>query len=528
MTGDSRTSDVAISSRDRVRAFGIVLVAILIALLLYQPWVRAPLPVRDFGGNIALLSSTSSTSGAYSRLMDAYARHGRFQPAFMMTFAARWTLFGRDSVGWQAARFVLMTVLLVLAMHFAVRCGASYTAAAAALCLWLVFSGGGEAWYLLQIAEPLSALLVIGAAILSTHWRTSRRPFVLAVGMVGLLLLAVLSKETMVVAVPFVLAVALCHDGQHFTTPELSRRSALLVGITGVVIGVGSVVPILSARAMAETGAYATGFELATLGPGRLSNAMRGMFLPMTRVLWFPANVLVGSVLVGGWALLARRNARKTVISAGVLLIFPLGGAILYAAWPAFPGYYAMPFVFCAGTMLAIALTTLSRAGTVLRSVAFAAVAVAAAYGTALAWNGAQADRAIRRTDWAAVQMVASLPRGSTLVVPVPDPARSGSISGGLKGYAMAVTTSADLGSAEDVACDRVHALDREAQPSAVVLFSQLCDRAPTGGEPVARSRAQYTEIHWKTFAPRTAEVSVSLWMPPQLFDPRPRADTTS
>jgi hypothetical protein len=489
-------------------------VAIGIALLLYRPWQSDPLPLRDFAGTIALLTPTSTVGDAYDALMRSYTGEGRFQPAFMVGFAAQWSAFRANSVGWQIVRFVLMSSVLVLAVVLAVRCGATWAAGAAAMAVWLIVSSSHEAWILLQIAEPFAALFVVLAAILATSWRASSRPVLVATAMAASLLVAVLSKETMIVAVPFVVALALCRDADRWAPPEISRRSVVLVAIVAVSIGAFALAPILTTRADAATGSYAGRFDAGSVGFDRLSNAARAVLLPVTRVPWFPANALFGVVLLGGWALLARENRQRAAIAAAVLLSFPVAGILLYAAWPGFPGYYAMPFAVSVGTMLALALTAVARRGRLSGSAAYGAVAIVGVYGLVLAWNGVQADRAIRRTDWAAVQMVRGLPPGSRLIVGVPDPAHSGGVGHSLALYAAtAGGTGTSPMPSEDVECNEVRA-PADAPPAAVVVFSNLCGSGVTREHPPAAHAAErYVEIDWKTFRPRAVENSVSLWM---------------
>jgi hypothetical protein len=354
---------------------------------------------------------------------------------------------------------------------------------------------------------------VVLAAILATSWRASSRPVLVAIAMAASLLVAVLSKETMIVAVPFVVALALCRDADRWAPPEISRRSVVLVAIVAVSIGAFALAPILTTRADAAAGSYAGRFDAGAVGFDRLSNAARAVLLPVTRVPWFPANALFGVVLLGGWALLARENGKRAAIAAVVLLSFPVGGILLYAAWPGFPGYYAMPFAVSVGTMLALALSAVARRGRPWAGAAFGAVAIVGVYGLILAWNGVQADRAVRRTDWAAVQMVRRLPSGSRLIVGVPDPAHSGGVGHSLALYAATVGgTGTPPMPSEDVECNEVRA-PADAPPAAVVVFSNLCgSRVTSAHPPAAHAAERYVEIDWKTFRPRAVENSVSLW----------------
>jgi hypothetical protein len=366
---------------------------------------------------------------------------------------------------------------------------------------------------LLQIAEPFATLFVVIAGILAASWRSTRRPHLRGFAIAFALLIAVLSKETMIVAVPLVAGVALCRQGDKWTIPEMSRRSGTLLLIVALVIGLFALAPILATRSDATAGAYASRFDFGSIGFERLSNTTRATLLPVTRVPWFPANVLFGLVLLAGWAVLFRREPKAATVAAVVLLSFPVGGILLYAAWPGFPGYYATPFALSVGTMLALSLSALTRQRRGLTLGAFGAVLVAGLYGTALAWNGVQADRAIRRTDWAAVQMVTLLPPEARLIVGVPDVENSGAFGRGLSLYAAA-TAGGLPRPAQDVQCREASVNRAAAGTLGVFLFSNLCGNATASDQqPSSRVVERYMEIDWKTFRRRPVENSVSLWL---------------
>lgn len=515
--GSVRTSGERLLEPGRRRAlwFGVVVsAAVVLALFLYRPWQRDPLPIRDFASTISLLSATSDVGSAYETLMTWYANEGRFQPVFMLGFAVQWRLFGTNSIGWQAVRFALLLALMALAVVFAVRCGAAWIPSAVAVAVWFVASGSHEAWFLLQVAEPAAAMFVAIAAVVATFWRSARRPTLVASALSVSLLLAVLSKETMIVGVPFVVAIALCRDRYGWASPEMSRQTAVLLLTVVPVIALLAMAPILETREHALAGAYASRFDVGEIAAGRMSNAARAILLPVTRVPWFPANVLFAAVLVGGWVALFRTKRREAVIAALVLLYFPIAGIALYGAWPGFPGYYAMPFAFSTATMLALSLTALRAQSRLIARGTFGAIVVVGLYGAIFAWNGAQADRSIRRTDWAAVQMMRQVPPGGRLVVGVPDPANAGDFGRNLSLYAAAIG-AAPLMPAADVTCRDAASSERQATGAvALVLFSHLCGAEALPGEPpAARSAQRHVEIEWKTLRPRRRETSVSLWI---------------
>jgi hypothetical protein len=265
-------------------------------------------------------------------------------------------------------------------------------------------------------------------------------------------------------------------------------------------------------REAASDSAYAGRFDLTDIGPERLSNSIRAIALPVTRVPWFPANMAFLSVAVAGWGLSFRRSPRESLVAAVVLASLPVGAALLYAGWPAFPGYYAMPFALAMSVILALALSALPTLGQTAHIAGWAGVAIVAVYGLALTWNGAQADRAIREMDFAAATTVASLPGLARVYVGVPDPARSGGVARALLLYATAVTGRRLTAAGEDIACDAARSLPTAQDREIIVLFSHLCDGPIMRPLPSKRHVSQYVEINWKTLIPRLAEMRVTVY----------------
>jgi hypothetical protein len=517
---DSRPPGGELAGSDRSgtgpthRSVIIVFFALTVALSVFRPWEAHPLPIRDFAGLMSIVSARAGVSDAYQGLMDEYAREGRYQPVFMASLAIQLSVFRTNSPGWQVVRFLLMAMVVPLAVWLACRCGASWTSASVAVAVWVVVSGAHEAWYVLQVPEPLAALFLVLAALLATYWRTAPAQAAIGVGIGAGLLCAIFTKETMIAAAPFIAGLGACREGTRWTTPRLNKSTVALVAIVAAVAAV-ALIRILSVREAAMQSAYAGRFDVATIGPERLSNTLRAILLPVTRVPWFPANIAFLAVMLGGWVVLLRRDFREWMVAAVVLASLPLGGALLYAAWPAFPGYYALPFGLGAAVLLALALNALSGLGRTARVASASAIGVVALYGTVLAWNGAQVDRAIRETDFAAATTISSLRALNRVVVGVPDPSLSGGVSRALLLYASAVSGKSFTLPAEDVPCQAADAARLRETGSAVVQFSHLCSNADGAPAPSHYHASPYVEIDWKTFRPRRSEVSTAVWHVP-------------
>jgi hypothetical protein len=492
---------------------------LLVALCLYRPWDAHPLPVRDFGGIIARLSGAESARAGYSDLVAAYAQEGRHQPVFMATLAVQWTAFRSATRGWQVARFALMAAVTLLAVLCVLRFGASLGAAIAATCLWFVVAGGHEAWYLLQIAEPVAALFLCAAVLLASYWQASRTQVLLGAAIAGSLICAIWAKETMIAAIPFVWAVAVCLRDGIWVRPSLSRSVAAFTALI-VVASLAALVPILLVRQAAPAAAYASQFDLAAITPRQLWHAARAAVLPVTRNALFPANLAVVCLLVWGWYVRVRRLGWHCMLSASVVMLFPLGGIALYSAWPAFPGYYAMPFALSLATIFALALTSLMREGVRARAAAVVGVVLIAAYGTVMAWNNAETDRASRRTDMAAVNMLRRVSDSEEVLVGVRDPATSGGVAKSLVLYTRALYPAVPPLATRDIACtDALSGVGTD--PAAVlVLFSHLCGSIARTMEPTAHSSVRFLTVDWMTFVPRWETMAVGLWFPPSRHRP--------
>lgn len=482
-------------------------------LVLFRPWDAHPLPIRDFGGIIALLANVEAANDAHRELMRTYALEGRFQPVFMATLAAQWAAFRLASDKWQVTRFFLMVVVTVLVVLCAQRFGASWIASIGAAGLWLVLAGGRESWYLLQIAEPVAALFVFTAILCASYWQAVRQRTVFSAVIACLLVCAIWAKETMVAAVPCVWAVAVFLRNGAWSRPAISREliAFSLILFAGMSI---ALVPILEVRDAAAATAYASRFDLSSMPPQRVARTLSGFVLPVTRELWFPANIVFLVLLISGWCIRIRQLGWDTMRSAGVLMLFPICGIVVHSAWPSFPGYYAMPFLISLAILFALALSALGHLKPRTRLFTAVGFAIITAYGLTLTWNDAETDRVSRRVDSAAVTMLSRVSGSRALLVGVPDPVTSGGVAGSLLLYARALSPSVAPRVARDVTCADAMSSAESDSSIAVVLFSHLCDSLSNHGSPAADTSIRFRIVNWKTFAPKWETMRVSLWLP--------------
>ena len=504
------------TNRASVRtAYLLAVIAVGTALSIYQPWRFDPFPLRDFGRLLGLLAPTNGIGDSFSALADYFRIEGRLQPLFMASLAAQWKVFGLNIVAWQFLRFALMLGLAGLTVLIARRCGASQPAAVAgAGCALIVASGAHESWFLLQVAEPMGALFLLFAIVVAMRWR--RRAWLSTIIIAILVVAAVLSKETMLAGLPFTFAVMLCRADESWRYPTFDRRAIVSIGVISAAVTLCAIMPILSVRAATPTDAYAAGFGLSSISWSRLSNSLRAIFLPVTRVLWFPANALFLGVIVAGWYRWAKLDRKAATIAGSVLLTLPLCGALLYAAWPFFPGYYALPFLPAVALGLALALTAVATARrAAIRISSYAATACIFFYGLILSWNGAVSDRAIRRLDYGAVLMASGTTEAVEMVVGASDPSHSGGMGTSIALYARAIgRLTPPAGS--DVSCEEAADLVRARPRSRAVIFlSTFCEQPFASAAPPAMTHGtSYQQVDWKTLHLSPHRLSAVLWPP--------------
>lgn len=486
--------------------------------VLYKPWVALPFPIRDFGSILDLFQANDSMVGRWSALLDMVVAAGRLTPLSMLPLAALWSAFGDNTVAWQWARFAVM--LLVVGSSYALlrRFGASRVGAWVGASLFVIAGSASGGWLLPQVMEPLGILAVLAAAGLALRWRGSSEATLVAFEIALLLAAAILVKEPFVACVPFVILVALrgC-DGLHVLRLQIPRRALALVSITGGVIFLVNVLPlILVRRVSAASGTYAAAYELQSVDFTRVTNVLRATLLPVTRLVTFPANAAFLGILAAG-LLIMFRGGRKgpEAIPLLLALTLPLAGALLYLPWPEFPGYYAMPYLLGLALALALAITAVQAFGArVLRLFTAAAAIVLIVLGTVMARNAVESEVAQRIVEATVARSLENASTADEIVAAVPNPAASGRLGDGLRRYAQA-TGARSLPLASDSSCAVAFALaERLDDRALVVALPGLCDEWQPNEPPTFWPKRQYQIIDWKTLRINQVAMQARLWAP--------------
>jgi hypothetical protein len=495
----------------------LVLVPILLlAASIYRPWEVTPFPVGDWGGLFPVLQGNDGFVSRYRALMDMYLQEGRYQPGFIARLAFFWAALGDNPLNWQLAGFGLMTANILAAYVFLRRLGANVLASMTSLILLVVSGMALQSWTLLQIPEPAGLLATLLACIAATSYQSAARPTLHAIAITGFLVAAILMKETYIIAVPFVLTLAMCVVSPGvYRWPALSRRNVVLVSIAIPVVIVCNVVPIVHVRVSAPESSYASRYQPAALAFDHMQNVFASMFLPVTRVPWFPPNAAFLAVLaVGFLAALTLRLGPTPLIAYAIGLSLPVLGGFLHLPWPATEGYYAAAVLPGLILVFALALTWISRHTSVaLHLGATAAVVVILVYGALLARSYAVGYRAAREVESETATLLADYSHARELVVGVPSPATAGAFADGLRRYALARGVRT-LPQGRDVTCDEASRLGASATKEiVVVVFIPSCDRrlfATTGdGRTVSRT---YVSRDLRTLRARVAECAAHVW----------------
>jgi hypothetical protein len=289
----------------------------------------------------------------------------------------------------------------------------------------------------------------------------------------------------------------------------------ILVSVLATVISLVNLVPLLMLRAQTSELTYGGKYTLASISAAGISNTLGAMFLPVTRVLLFPANVAFLTLLAAGLVAAMRtpRVRQPPLLVPALALTLSLCGVIIYAPWPAFPGYYAHAFMLGSGLLVAWSVTALE--GTKLRVArwgAYAAWLPVVVWGGVGARNSMTAFHAARVAEIDAVRLLPTIRGAPEIMVAVPIVGSTGPL---LADYAFALGERQELLPMRDATCAEAADSLRSGSGSVVLLLPEVqCDPAQWAGTPVRTPARQYRTREWRTLREREDSMQTMVWFP--------------
>jgi hypothetical protein len=336
----------------------------LLAAYIYHPWRDLGFDLEDFSEFQPIVENAASLPARFRALTEYYATHGRWNVVGYAFLAAKWTLLGAEPVAWQWLRLVQMLGIAGLASQLFVTLGISRTVAWASASLFLFSSAAAASLVRLTLGEPLALVILLGALLLAARYQNARQWKLYGLGIsvcVGLLLA---TKEVLIVCVPFVLAFGMSWSDAAFNRFRWSQRNAFLAAAIAATVVLISM-PILLVSMRNEPGSYDSAYSIDNIGFARFLVIAFYMVMPVQHSsppevfpLLYPANIVVALLGGSGLALWLRFGARLPrplpVVSAALSLA--LAGAVVYAPWPRFEDFYALPFMLGMALVLAFAV----------------------------------------------------------------------------------------------------------------------------------------------------------------------------
>ncbi len=456
-----------------------VVLLVVIASAVYQPWNSSYLPLTDFGIFLVERGTSHSLLAQFVGISSYYIAEGRlllFEYVHMTLASA---VFGLWAQGWYWTYFVLMSAALLLGRSFLLMTGANRTASFIALALFATMGPVAEGW-IMPTGEPLALIFFLLALRLALNycdavdWR--RRAYLIGACAVGI----VFAKELLVVLLPagWVVSRLRVRDAK-WEWADWTERDAFLLKVVGALVGL-ALVPVAYVFAHAPKGSYASQYGHAQ--PWKITlERLEIVLIPATPRLRRLMNILVDPgftllltlpsllwirLFIGGVATGPRKRIMWPLIIAALWVGL---GVVAYFPWPTRAGYYMLPFAL--GTMFAAAhsITILLERS---RSARWACIVVSSILLVATSFEARtilyqHQQRA--HLNAGLIDKIGKLGGVRYLIAATPNPTPNrGGWASHLKGFGS-VANGMQVGEARDMSCaDAKHAL--ETTPGAVVV----------------------------------------------------------
>jgi len=340
-----------------------VVLLVLLASVVYQPWNSAYLPLTDFGIFLVERGTSHLLWAQFAGIAGYYINEGRLLLWEYVHMTLGSAVFGLWPEGWYWTYFVLMSAVVALGRSVMIKTGASRIAAFLAIALWATMGPVAEGW-IMPTGEPIALIFFLLAMRLAVNycdaadWR--RRAWLIGACAIGI----VFAKELLVVLLPagWLLSRLRIADRKWQWAKWSERDSFLLKVVTACVVA--ALVPVAYVFAHAAKDSYASQYGQAqtwkvtlerieaVLVPAapRLRRLMNVLVDPGFTLLLTLPSLLWIRLFVGGVATGKRNTIKWPLIIAGVWVTL---GVAAYFPWPTRAGYYMLPFAL--GTMFAAA-----------------------------------------------------------------------------------------------------------------------------------------------------------------------------
>ena len=360
------------NAKQRPAAFGlatILAIGIALTAIIYLPFAARPIDMEDFGEFLSLLRNNPTFLTQLKALVRYYAEEqGRLNVIPYFFIVTKWSLFGWHVPLWQSARFLQMWLIVTGAYLVLRNLGVARFGAFCGAALFVVAPPAMAAWVRLTLGEPLGTLLLLLATYLAIGYQQDPRWRLRAIGIVSLLLAVAFTKEMLLVAVPFVLAVA-CSRGPdgRFEPVRASHRNRYLVGLAVTVLSAAAIAMVWVVL-HANADAYARQYGKAAVSVYHFLAPLILFLLPGYALTGpvFPTILLIANevflaLLAGGWWLAFRSTVDKAELRRRVLiaLLLLLPGALVYVPWDVIQATYGLPFLLSPAFLLGYGLTSI-------------------------------------------------------------------------------------------------------------------------------------------------------------------------
>jgi hypothetical protein len=499
---------------------GALIASIALCTLVYAPWSREPLDILDFSEFLLQLQAGGNFWDSWARLARYYASQGRVNEVPYGLIAANYHLFGLDPLGWQVVRAVQMLVLPPTAYLVLRRYGASKFGSTLGASVFLVGSVPASSW-LRQTAEPLGTLLFLAAAALTCGFSESHAPARRALAIGACVTGMLLSKETLVACLPFLVLTASCwQENGQLRTFRFDRRTAQIAGVCAVAVAV-----LIGALGWAQTvrqpDAYATLYGSARLADNLWAGRVLPLILPVSsatrrplELILFPPNlVFVGMLCAGSVASWGRANRGQIHGKLLIALTLVLGGLLVYLPWPRFELFYGLPFLVGLGLCVAILLGELGRDSRWKVGLTFCWLLVLA--GSALSAVGqARYMRARREVNQALALDLSKHDPTDTVIVASDGmtPQAWQNPGATLARYAIATRAAQNTPVMRDVSCDAISGLAGQLRRSTLYVYVGWCGEIRT---PDRRIERPFSYFDWHALQMKPAALMVDIFERP-------------